>query len=169
MKRHNEQGFTLLELLVCVAIVGVLIGFLLPAMRGARDAAKVTGCCANLRSLAQTTQTIATEQVPLPLAHEALTPTEMGIWDVPDGTWRCPADPLPASERSVSYSYVPGAFMADNGMLPDPLPTWQAWTAQLYRRYPGLPLFEDWEFVHSGATGRKIAVDAEVGIHIRTP
>lgn len=47
----RRLGFTLIELLVVVAIISVLVAMLLPALNGARAAAKKVGCINNLRSL----------------------------------------------------------------------------------------------------------------------
>ena len=49
--RAIRAAFTLVELLVVVAIIAVLIGLLLPMIAGARKQANRTACLANLRSI----------------------------------------------------------------------------------------------------------------------
>ncbi len=44
-------AFTLIELLAVVAIIGLLIAIIVPAMSGARDQARAVTCLSNLRSL----------------------------------------------------------------------------------------------------------------------
>ncbi len=50
--RHSK-GFTLVELLVVVAIIAILMAILLPALRAARERARSVKCMSNTRNFAQ--------------------------------------------------------------------------------------------------------------------
>jgi prepilin-type N-terminal cleavage/methylation domain-containing protein/prepilin-type processing-associated H-X9-DG protein len=60
-RTHSKAAFTLIELLVVIAIIALLVGILLPSLRGARDAARALVCQSNLRSLAVGGQNYSTD------------------------------------------------------------------------------------------------------------
>ena len=118
-------AFTLLELLVVVAIIGVLLALLLPVLSQSKTKAQQTQCIANLRQLGIGLQAFAADNHSYP-SGIAGTNTEMnGTWERQlerggfgtdqvrsnfwaKGVWRCPSawsESQASNEGRSSYGY----------------------------------------------------------------
>jgi prepilin-type N-terminal cleavage/methylation domain-containing protein len=71
MPSTRPRGFSLVELLVAIAIVGLLASLLLPALSGAKSAARRTVCLGNLKQLNLALHLYADEHRLLPRTNPA--------------------------------------------------------------------------------------------------
>ncbi len=110
MRKH---GFTLVELLVVIAVIGILIALLLPALQMSRAAARAAACKSNLKQIGLAMQMYANNHEgrgPL-TAHAGRTASwvySLGPYlENVDSIRICPTDPI-GPERAInkSTSYV---------------------------------------------------------------
>ena len=72
---HRHRAFTLIELMIVIAIIAILSSILLPNFVRARSEGRLTGCKTNLRNIATALEAYATDNKHrYPPAVTALTP-----------------------------------------------------------------------------------------------
>jgi prepilin-type N-terminal cleavage/methylation domain-containing protein len=64
--RTKATGFTLVELLIVIAIIGILVGLLFPAIQAIRESSRRTKCVNNVRQIAVATHTYASNHQHFP-------------------------------------------------------------------------------------------------------
>lgn len=100
---RRRGGFTLLELLVAIAIIGILVALLLPAVQAAREAARRMSCQNNLKQLSLACQNYhGTVGAFPPSAIVDLTVSHTGN----NGSWGVHGRILPFLERGNLFDLV---------------------------------------------------------------
>ena len=110
MSRRSPRGFTLVELLVAIAIIGVLIALLLPAVQSAREAARRTQCVNNLKQLGLALHNYEAARQTFPagyLSDRQCDPSPDPVtWDAAPG-WGWGALVLPYAEQQAIAAQTP--------------------------------------------------------------
>jgi len=113
----KTRGFTLIELLVVIAIIALLISIILPALRSARERARITVCQNNLQQLARAIHLYAKDfEDYLPHFGISLTGNSDFQGDVKTGTlypyhkqpkmYWCMNDKRGYAKRAYSYTWA---------------------------------------------------------------
>lgn len=128
MTVFRPRGFSLVELLVTLAVLATLVGVLAPALSSARSQARKLQCAAQLRSIGQAFSGFARDDDSLPLAAKVTSiahgtlqlPEQLSAYlgDAPYVTatrvlapWACPADLERPAIGVGSYAYDATWFM----------------------------------------------------------
>lgn len=91
----RKAGFTLVEMLVVIAIIAVLAGMLLPAVQMAREAGRKASCANNLRNLALAVQQFDTSKGYVPASRTFLKiPSRGSLSYTPPPTFNHPSASL---------------------------------------------------------------------------
>ena len=122
--RTGQPGFTLVEVLVVIGIIGIVVSMVVPAIASVRGEAHSTQCLSNLRQIHTAIAThrgVNSDLLPLAavLQGDAIDPDFIMLADrlnaiVPKTSevWMCPADHSEDSEQiGTSYFYSAGGWM----------------------------------------------------------
>ena len=147
MNAGRRESFTLIELLIVVAIIAILAGMLLPALNKAREKSRAISCCGNLKEIGRCIEYYLDDnkdRYPYFYGVASGGPAwsrllqgkirNTKVSDVPLPFWYCPSDTDPRLKnitsidnsyiRNGSYGYnsnfYPGRFKFDRGRVVSP-------------------------------------------------
>ena len=112
--RRQRIGFTLVELLVVIFVLGILIALLLPAINAVRDSTRRMSCQSRLRQIGIAMESYLDSQKRYPWAAQlpSVTPQRPSVAEVLEpylggesAVFKCPNDEVYYPVEGISYEY----------------------------------------------------------------
>jgi prepilin-type N-terminal cleavage/methylation domain-containing protein len=145
----SKRAFTLIELLIVIAVLAVLMSILMPSLRRTMEIAKERACMANAHSLQNAVlayendwDTYPVNQgTPNPLTWVYHTNNEAGMkggafwrggYIQSPGAYRCPSD---ITNRPISYSMSTSVGLGRTGI--EHISSYNYWFYEIHGFYPG--------------------------------
>ena len=105
--RRRQRGFTLIELMVVLAILGVLAALVVPNVIGRADDARVTAARADVNNLMQALKLYRLDNQRYPSTEQGLTALVSKPTNGPDApNWKPYLDKLPNDPWGRPYQYL---------------------------------------------------------------
>ena len=97
----SRRGFTLIELMIVVGLIGLVLSILVPIASASRHAAREARCRVNLQQIGLATLAYADtyRALPVPQLSDDLMP---GLLEMKSSVWQCPED----QNGRVGYHYL---------------------------------------------------------------
>ncbi len=126
-RQEARSGFTLVELLVVITIIGILMGLLIPAVNAARETARRNQCATQLNNLAKAT-------IQYGMSHKGMPgwANDFGYYTLPaSGVAVDPSDPENTMASAVPHKKI-GSWVVSLFPSLDAQPTYEIWTQDKY-------------------------------------
>ncbi len=100
---HRQEGFTLIELMIVILIIGILVGIAVPVFMAARSNANKKACLSNQRNFLSAADIYAAENEAYPTEVGGGWPASYYDGDLVDGAPKCPSSAAGTTSIVVTY------------------------------------------------------------------